>query len=41
VFRVYALDTMLDNPNLTESAILADIQGHTIGEAQVVLMFGR
>jgi Raf kinase inhibitor-like YbhB/YbcL family protein len=41
VFQVYALDTMLDNPSLTQSEIPADIQGHTIGEAQVVLMFGR
>ena len=41
VFQVYALDTMLDNPSLTQSEILTYIQGHTIGETQVVMMFGR
>jgi len=41
VFQVYALDTTLDNPNPNRSAILADLPGHTIGEAQVVMMFGR
>jgi len=41
VFQVYALDTTIDTTNPNRSAILADIQGHTIGEGQVVLMFGR
>jgi Raf kinase inhibitor-like YbhB/YbcL family protein len=41
MFQVYALNTTIDDPNPNRSAVLADIQGHTIGQAQVVMMFGR
>jgi Raf kinase inhibitor-like YbhB/YbcL family protein len=41
VFQVYALDTTIDNPSPNRTAILADLPGHTIGQAQVVIMFGR
>jgi phosphatidylethanolamine-binding protein (PEBP) family uncharacterized protein len=41
VFQVYALNTTVDNPDPNRTAILADLSGHTVGEAQVVMTFGR
>ncbi|MBP1929763.1 Raf kinase inhibitor-like YbhB/YbcL family protein [Methanolinea mesophila] len=41
VFSIYALDTAIENPNPNRSAILADITGHTIGEAEVIVIYGQ
>jgi Raf kinase inhibitor-like YbhB/YbcL family protein len=41
VFQIYALDTTINGPNPDRSDISAVLSGHAIGEAQVVMMFGR
>jgi Raf kinase inhibitor-like YbhB/YbcL family protein len=41
VFQLYALDTTISGPGPGRSAISEAVTGHTIGEAKVVMVFGR
>lgn len=41
-FKLYALDTMLNlEPGLTKNALLDKIEGHILGEAQIIGKFKR
>ena len=41
VFHLYALDTTITGTGIDRSSVAETVVGHTIGEAQVVMMFGQ
>lgn len=41
VFQLYALDTTITGTGVDRSSVSEAVTGHTIGETQVVMMYGR